>query len=285
MIIVPTTPSTKLAASIGKRLGAKVSPKTVRRFPDGEMYIRIEEDLKGQDVCVVGNTRTDENILEMMLTMDAAREASPRRLIAVVPYFGYSRQHRIYKPGEPVSSRVLTRAISDNADKIYAVDVHDEETLSFSPKPFENIMILKSVGKHFSGHGIDYVVSPDDGGADRASAIGEILGVQSFHLEKVRLDDRTVRMEVPDINLKGKKILLVDDIISTGGTIMRSAAIMKEKGASKVYMSAVHGIFTNHSDEKINEIADEIAVTDTIESEFSTISVADEVSERLRRDE
>ncbi len=285
MIIVPTSPSTGLAAKIGKRLGAEVSQVTVKRFPDGEMYVRIEAGLEGKDVCVVGNTRSDENILEMMLLLDAAREASPRRLIAVVPYFGYSRQHRVYRPGEAISSKVLTRAIADNVDKIYAVDLHDEETLEFSPKPFENIRIIKSVAAHFSGHGIDYVVSPDDGGADRANAVAEILGVQSFHLDKVRLDDRTVRMEVPDIEIKGKKVLLVDDIISTGGTIMRSGTIMRERGAAKVYMSAVHGIFTNNSDQKIGDIADEVAVTDTIESECSTITVADEVSERLRRDE
>ncbi len=285
MIIVPTTPSTKVAKGLGEKLNAEVASKSVRRFPDGELYVRIGSEMSGKDVAVVGSTRTDENIIEMMFTLNAAREALPRRLIAVVPYFGYSRQHRLYNSGEAVSSKVMAQAISQYVDKLYAVELHDEQTLTYSQKPFENIQIIKSVAKHFKNHGIDYVVSPDDGGADRAKALSEILGVPSFHLEKVRLDDRTVQMEVPDIEIRNKKVLLVDDIISTGGTIMRSAGIMREKGASKVYMSAVHGIFTNHSDEKIREMADEIAVTDTIESEFSSISVAEEVAERLRRDE
>ncbi len=284
MLIVPNSPSEKMSRDLSRAFKADVAEKVVKRFPDGEMYVRIKNDLSGQDVLVVGSTRTDGDIIEMLLTLDAAREASASRIIAVFPYFGYSRQHRTYNPGEPVSSRVFTRSMATYADRMYAVDIHDEETLSYSSKPFNNIKIVKSIAKHFGDYGIDYVVSPDDGGSQRAKEVAETLGAETFYLNKVRVDSRTVRMEVPDVKLAGKNILLVDDIISTGGTIMRSASIMREKGASNVYISAVHGIFTNNSAGKIGEAADEVAVTDTLETEYSTISIAEEVAEKIRDD-
>lgn len=282
MIVVPTSSGEKLCRSIAEILNAQVADRTVRRFPDGELYVRIKDDLSSDDVVVIGNTRTDGDIVEMLLTLDAVREGSPSRVAVVVPYFGYSRQHRIYNPGEAISSRVFTHAIAENVDVIIAIDIHDEETISYSSKPFHNIRIVKAFGDHFRDHGLDYVVSPDDGGSERAKAVAASLGVGTFYLNKVRVDSRTVRMEAPDVELKGKKVLLVDDIISTGGTIMKCAGIMKDKGASEVYISAVHGIFTNGSDTKIREAADEVAVTDTIDSRYSTISVAGEVADKLK---
>lgn len=282
MLIVPTSSSEKLCEDLSPKLNAVVADRTVKRFPDGELYVRIDSDVSDQDTVVIGSTRSDSDIIEMLLTLNAVREASPGKLTVVFPYFGYSRQHKIYKPGEAISSKVFTKAIGAYADNMYAVDIHDEETFRYSPVPFENINIIKSIGKHFEKHNLDYVVSPDDGGSERAKKVSEMLDVETFYLNKVRVDSRTVRMEVPDVDLKGKNVLLVDDIISTGGTIMKSASIMREKGASNVYISAVHGIFTNNSGPKIKEYADEVAVTDTIESEFSTISIAGEVAEKLR---
>lgn len=284
MLIIPNSPSGMLSRELGSALDSEVAEKIVKRFPDGELYVRIEEDIAGSDVVIVGNTRTDADIMEMLLTLDAAKEASAGRIIAVMPYFGYSRQHRIYNKGEPVSSRVLTKSFSEYADFMYAVDLHDEETLGYSSTPFTNIRIIKSIGNHFKDHGLDYVVSPDDGGALRAKDIAETLNVDTFYLNKVRIDSRTVKMEMPDVELEGKKVLLVDDIISTGGTIMKSASIMRQKGASRVYISAVHGIFTNDSTGKIGNAADEVAVTNTLETEYSTISIAGEVAEKIRDD-
>ncbi|AKA48343.1 ribose-phosphate pyrophosphokinase [uncultured archaeon] len=282
MLIIPTSSGQKLSDDLGRELNAKVADKTVKRFPDGELYVRINEEISGHDVAVVGNTSMDADIIEMLLTLNAVREASPDELTVVFPYFGYSRQHRVYNPGEAISSKVFTQSLASSADRMYVVDIHDEETLGYSPVPFENISIIKSIAKHFNSYGIDYVVSPDDGGSVRAEEISRVLGVKTFYLNKVRVDSRTVRMEVPDVELKGKKVLLVDDIISTGGTIMKSASIMREKGATNVYISAVHGIFTNNSAARIKDAADEVAVTDTIQSEYSTISIAEEVAERLR---
>lgn len=281
MIIVPTSPSKILCRNIGQKLNAKVAEKQVKRFPDGEMYVRIEDDIKGKDVVVVGSTRSDENLVEMLLTLNAAREASPRKLLAVFPYFGYSRQHRMYHPGEAISSKIMVQSLSLSVDGMYAVDLHDEESLEFTEKPFSNLKIVDSIGDHFRKHGVDFVVSPDDGGSERAEAVAQYLGIKSFYLDKVRIDSTTVQMKMPDVDVKGKNVLLVDDIISTGGTIMKCARIMKEHGASEVYISAVHGIFTGEAGTKIKEAADEVAVTDTLESEFSSISVAPEVSRAI----
>ncbi len=283
MKILSLPSSVELAKKVSDNLKVGLSLPLARRFPDGEMYLRIEEDLSGDDVFIIGNTRKDEDILEMIMSLSAISDYSPRSVNLIIPYFGYARQHKRYNRGEPVSSQILTEILSTHSDSICTVEIHDEQTLRYSQKPFTNVHVYHSMAKHFMDKQIDYVVSPDDGGLERAKTVAYELNVEYFYIDKKRIDDRTVEMKMPDVKVNGKNILIVDDIISTGGTIAMSSEMIRKKGANRIYVSAVHGLFANGADEKILKYSDEISVTDTVQGKYTGISVYEEVSDYIKR--
>jgi ribose-phosphate pyrophosphokinase len=281
MIIVAGSTSGRLAAEISDKTDSKIADVERRRFPDGELYLRIKMDLKNQEVMLISSTTNDESIIETMLLIDAVREFKPRSIVALIPYFGYARQHMRYNDGEPVSSKVWTYLLERFADSIVSIDIHDEQTLSYSSKPFINISIIDSIVSYYRDKGIHYVLSPDDGGSRRALEIAQKLNTKSFYLDKKRIDSSTVEMKFPDIDIKGKSILVVDDVISTGGTIIKAVKLIRERGAAKVYVAAVHGLFVGESQKKIEDIADDLAVTDTVETRSSKISIAREIMDKI----
>ena len=239
MLIVPSSSSLKLAKSVAKISGSTLSDVERKRFPDGEMYVRILSETLNMDVAVLGNTRTDSDILEMLLLLNAAREGGAKRVIAVIPYFGYARQHMRYKDGEPISSKVITQALDNSSDEIICVEIHDGQTLSFSSKPFRNLSAERSMTDHFMNHVPDYVLSPDDGGYDRAKKLAESIGTRAAYIFKKRIDPKTVEMKLPDIDFTGKTILLVDDIISTGGTIIKAIKLLRQAGTINMIIQAI----------------------------------------------
>ncbi|MCL4330785.1 MAG: ribose-phosphate diphosphokinase [Candidatus Thermoplasmatota archaeon] len=283
MLIVPSSSSLKLAKSVAEISGSTLSDVERKRFPDGEMYVRILSETLNMDVAVLGNTRTDSDILEMLLLLNAAREGGAKRVIAVIPYFGYARQHMRYKDGEPVSSKVITQALDNSTDEIICVEIHDEQTLNFSSKPFRNLSAERSMTDHFMNHVPDYVLSPDDGGYDRAKKLAESIGTRAAYIFKKRIDPKTVEMKLPDIDFSGRTILLVDDIISTGGTIIKAIKLLRQAGASRISVAAVHGVFARDSDRIISSEVDELAVCDTIDGPYSTISIAGTIAGSLER--
>ncbi len=281
MIIVPSSSSESLARKVADELGARISGVERKRFPDGEMYVRILEGLQGNDVTVIGNIRSDSDFLELLLLLNAAREGGSSNVTAVVPYYGYSRQHRIYNPGEPVSSKVVTRAIEEFADRIICVEIHDPETIGFSAKPFRNISVIQTTSEYFLDKNIDLVMSPDDGGFDKAQKMADILHIPSHFIDKKRIDSKTVEMTLPNVELSGKNILLVDDMISTGGTIIKAVKLLKEHGAARISVCAVHGIFAKESGKRIEAEVDSLVVTDTIEGEYSLVSVSKDIGKAI----
>lgn len=281
MIIIPSSSSETIARKIAETVGATLSEIEKKRFPDGELYVRILESVKDQEVAVVGNIRSDSDFLELLFLLNASREAGAASVTAVVPYYGYSRQHRIYKDGEPVSSKVITKAIEEFCDRILCVEIHDPETMGFSSIPFRNVTVIETASHFFRGKNIDLVLSPDDGGFERASSMGRILGVPAYYIDKKRIDSRTVEMTLPNVDFSGKSVLIVDDMISTGGTIIKAVKLLKDKGVSRISVSAVHGIFARDSDRTIESLVDELAVTDTIEGKHSAITVAGDIGKIL----
>ncbi|MEM3676145.1 MAG: ribose-phosphate diphosphokinase [Thermoplasmataceae archaeon] len=281
MLIVPSSSSGTLSARLSDLMGAPLASVERKRFPDGEMYVRIQNDLRGEDVVVIGSIRSDSDILELMLLMNASKEGHSKRVFLVNPYFGYARQHMVYKSGEPVSSKVIMQCLEMFSDRGMCVEMHDAETLNYSRKEFVNLDVTSTMAGYYSRFPIDIVLSPDDGGYQRAHEISEIIGCASSFIEKKRIDASTVTMKLPDIDFTDRIILLVDDIISTGGTIIKASRLLKERGARQIFVSAIHGIFANNSDHRILEVASDIAVTDTIEGPYSKISVSKQISEEL----
>jgi ribose-phosphate pyrophosphokinase len=282
MKIISSSSSRELSLKMAEELKCELLDIERKRFPDGEMYIRIMGDFKGEDVIAVGNTRDDGEIIEFLLMINAAKENGAGRVIAVVPYFGYARQHMVYRSGEPVSSKVMISSIENFCDSIIVVEIHDLATAKFSRRGLINVKIVKPLVEYYRDKKIDYVVSPDDGGLERAKELADLLKTKSFNIDKKRIDSRTVTMTVPDIDVRGKNIVLLDDMISTGGTIIKATDLLKKRGADKVYVSAIHGIFANGSYNEISSIAQDIVITDTIFGKWSKITVAGEVAEAVR---
>lgn len=261
-----------------KALGGRVLDAEIKRFPDGEKYVRVLGS--SEEVTLVQSTfkPQDEHLVEMILLADALREGGVRKLRAVVPYLAYSRQDRVTKEGEPVSVRAVMRTLAVYYDELYVFDLHNPETLKFFPGNAVNLSPARAVAEYFGeklGEGV--VLAPDKGALGRAKAVAEKLGLEYSHFHKVRVSPTEVRMEPVDVDVKGKNVLIVDDIISTGGTMIRAANLLREMGAEKVFVAATHGVFAEGAIERVSKAVDELAVTNTIPTPVSKISVVPEI--------
>ncbi|WP_456396027.1 ribose-phosphate diphosphokinase [Thermococcus sp.] len=261
-----------------RKLGGDLVGIEIRRFPDGEKYVRVSGS--SREVTVVQSTFApqDEHMVELLLIADALRENGAERLRAVVPYLAYSRQDRVTKDGEPVSVRAIMRALGVYYDELYVFDIHNPETLRFFPGKAVNLSPARAMAEYFGerlGDGI--VLAPDKGALARAKAVAEELGLEYSHFEKERISPTEVRMKPVDVDVAGRNVLIVDDIISTGGTMIRAANLLKDMGAEKVFVAATHGVFAEGAIERVGKAVDELAVTNTIPTPVSKISVVPEI--------
>ncbi|WP_338025068.1 ribose-phosphate diphosphokinase [Candidatus Mancarchaeum acidiphilum] len=181
-----------------------------------------------------------------------------------------------------MASKVMAQSIANSADMMAAIELHDEQTLSYVSKPFANLKIKNPIYNFFKGKSIDYVISPDDGGYSRSLDMANLLGRKAYYIDKKRMDANTVEMRLPEVEFEDKNILLLDDMISTGNTMVSAIDLISDKGAGSIYCCAIHGIFAGESDRRIKEKADGLVVTDTIQSEYSKLSVAEDVIAYLR---
>ena len=282
MYIVPSSTAYNVSRKLASIFSCNVSGVVRKRFPDNEMYLKIIDDVNGEDVLLVGNTRSDSDIVEYLLLLDAIKEEDPKSITAVVPFFGYARQHMRYNNGEPISSKVFAQAVSQYADMIISVELHDNQTINYASVPFINLKIIDPIYEYFKSKKIDYVISPDDGGYDRAKIIASKLKVPAYYIDKKRIDATTVKMEPPDLDYSDKNILLLDDMISTGGTIIKATQMMRDRRAAKIYACAIHGVFAMESNIKIEKYVNELTVTDTIETKYSNITVSDTIARALQ---
>ncbi|ASJ02165.1 ribose-phosphate pyrophosphokinase [Thermococcus profundus] len=259
-------------------LGVDLGKVEIRKFPDGEKYVRVLSF--GEEATVVQSTYKpqDENILEALILGDALRESGFDRLRLVVPYLAYSRQDRVTKEGEPVSVRAVMRALGLYYDELYVVDVHNPKTLRFFPGKAVNLSPARAIAEYFReklGEGI--VLAPDKGARERAKAVAEKLGLEFSHFEKKRISPTEVQMRPVDIEVEGRNVLIVDDIISTGGTMIKAANLLRDMGAGKVFVAATHGVFAEGAIERVSEAVDELAVTNTIPTPVSKISIVPDI--------
>ncbi|MHB8360464.1 MAG: ribose-phosphate diphosphokinase [Thermoplasmataceae archaeon] len=282
MLIVSTKNCINTTIEITDAIGAHMIMTEVKRFPDGELYIRLSESVEKMDVIAVGNTREDGEALEFILLLNALRENGANKIIAFLPYFGYARQHMIYKPGEAISSKMFTETLSRYSDEIVAINIHDNSTMKYSDKKFRVLSMVKGIADYFSSANIGIVVAPDDGAMEIAKEAAGYLNVEARHLDKKRIDSVTVNYLEAKFDVNNKNVLIIDDIISTGGTIKKSIKILKAMGANKIYVGAIHGIFINNSGDDIAGICEELAVTDTIYSRYSKIKISEVIGEILK---
>ncbi|WP_324736089.1 ribose-phosphate diphosphokinase [Thermococcus sp. SY098] len=258
--------------------GKELLEVEIKKFPDGEKYVRVLGE--GNRAIVVQSTHfpQDEHIIELLLLGDALKERGFEKLIAVVPYLAYSRQDRVTKDGEPISVRAVMKAMGIYYDELYVFDLHNPKTLEFFPGKAVNLSPARAIADYFKdklGEGI--VLAPDKGALERAKSVAEILNVEFSHFEKKRISPTEVQMTPVDIDVTGKNVLIVDDIISTGGTMIRAANILRRMGAKRIYVAATHGVFAGGAIEKVSKAVDELAVTNTIPTPVSKISVVEDI--------
>ena len=283
MIVIGGSSSRDLAAETASILGCKYIEAATVRFPDGECYTRIDEESLDDDVVIIQNTYPDGNLVEMFLLQDAVKRLNARTVTLVIPYFGYARQDRVFKNGEPESAKVMCQILSSVCDRVITVDIHKENVLEFFGRPYRDLKSAGAMGEYFKDKGIDMVFSPDIGAAGRAKAVGEAMGVPYDHLEKKRLSGTEVVIKPAKADVKGKSILIVDDMISTGGTIRTATTQLKAAGAKSVTVACTHGVYVNNALEKLKESdIDELLSCNTLITETSKISVAGMVAEALK---
>lgn len=283
MIIVGGSSSRDLAKELAGILDCTYIQAASTKFPDGECYTRIDVESLDDDVVIVQNTYPNDSLIEMFLIQDAVRRLGARSVTLVIPYFGYARQDRVFKPGEPESAKVMCQHLSLVCDRVITIDIHKEAVLDYFPCRHTDLKAAPVIAEHFKGRGIDLVLSPDIGAAGRAKDVGDRMGVPSDHLNKTRLSGTEVRIAPATFDVKGKNVLIVDDMISTGGTIVTAASALRDAGAESVSVACTHGVFVNNAIERLTGSAlSTVLCCNTLENEVSHISVAGLIADALR---
>ena len=284
MNVVAGSASLGLGKELARVLGAPLVDVAFEKhaggFPDGERYVRLRDSVDGAHVILVQSTQPDAKIMELFLLQDAVVEAGSRRITLVIPYFGYGRQDRRFEPGEPVSVRALARRLQLNADAVYTVSVHNPESLGFFEIPAKDVSGMPAIARYLETGDVDLVLAPDDNAQRFAREVGEVLGVDWDFLEKKRIDSYTVETKPKRLDAKGRNVAIVDDVISTGGTIATAAKMLREQGAKRVVAACVHGVFAKDALSRL-QACDEVVATDTLLSPATKVSVAPEIAAAL----
>src|SRR5579862_5235293 len=266
----------ELAAKIAGKLGVELGPVTLKTFSNGEVYCRYEESIRGADVFIVqstcGNPHTgvtaNDSLMELLVMIDAAVGASAHRVIAVVPWFGYSRQDKKSAPREPISARLVARVIEAvGADRVLTMDLHAGQVQGFFSKPLDHMTARFILAQHFVDLHLEdiVVVAPDVGRAKLAQKFAEKIGADLAVLTKERPAQQVAEIGYVIGHVAGKTAVIIDDIIDTAGTLCAAVETLIEQGARKVYAAATHGVFSGRAYQNIASTAlERVVVTDTI---------------------
>ena len=283
MIVVGGSASTGLAKDLARELNAEYVQALTKTFPDGETYARIDRDALHGEVVIVQNSYPNDKLVELLLLQDAALGLGAEKVTCVIPYFGYARQDERFNRGEPLSAKVMVEHIQMSADRVVLVDIHNPEIMDwFTKAKVKDVHAAPCIGDFFKEHGVDLVLAPDEGALKRAGWTAERLGVDWDYMIKTRLSGTHVHMTPKNIDAKDRRVLIVDDIISTGGTIIAATEELKRLGARNVLAACTHGLFVGNALDNLKKHVDRLACANTLESEVSLISVAPVVARAIQ---
>lgn len=259
-----------LAGAVCKYLGISPGSAEIDRFPDGEKFIRVEDDVRGRDCFIMQSTckPVDEHLVELLIYLDCLRRASASRVTAVIPYFGYARQDRKDEGRVPITAKLVANLITAaGASRVLAIDLHAQQLQGFFDIPVDHLTGELVLSKYFRDKKISKltVVSPDVGNMKIASSYASHLGGELAIVHKRRMSGSEVEAREIIGEVAGRNILMCDDIIATAGTVCSAAKLAKERGAEKIYVGATHGVLTGQALEQLSQAPiDEVVVTDTI---------------------
>lgn len=299
MMVFTGNANPALAQAVVKRLHINLGKADVGRFSDGEVAVEINENVRGKDVFIVQPTcaPTNDNLMELIVMVDALRRASASRITAVVPYFGYGRQDRRVRSSRvPISAKVVAdMMVNVGVDRVLTVDLHAEQIQGFFACPVDNVYASPVLNEDIQKHHYEniVVVSPDIGGVVRARAIAKQLNDAELAIidkRRPQANEAQVMNLIGDV--KGRTALLVDDLVDTAGTLCKAADALKERGATRVLAYCTHAVLSGAAIENIEASQlDELVVTDTIPlsqaakacSRIRQLTIADLLAESIRR--
>ncbi|MCH3983442.1 MAG: ribose-phosphate diphosphokinase [Lactobacillus delbrueckii] len=261
-----------LAEKIAKRMGLKLSTSSVVRFSDGEIQVDIDDSVRGKDVFLIQSTSApvNDNLMELLIMIDAVRRASAASVNIVLPYYGYARQDRKTRAREPITAKLVADMIqAAGADRVLSLDLHAPQIQGFFDIPVDNLMGAPLLADYFLSNHLEedaVVVSPDHGGVTRARKLAEFLGTSIAIVDKRRPKANVA--EVMNIigDVKGKRAILIDDMIDTAGTITLAAQALKDAGATEVYACATHAVLSGPAVDRLNNsVIKSLVLTDSIQ--------------------
>ena len=298
MKLVAGNSNRPLAEAIAKYLNIPLTKSDIRRFADEEVFVEMQENVRGEDVFIIQSTSfpANDNLMELLITIDALRRASARRITAVIPYFGYARQDRKPGPRTPISAKLVANLIqAAGADRVLTLDLHAGQIQGFFDIPADNLfgapVFVEDIQSRFNGDDL-MVVSPDVGGVVRTRALGKRINADLAIVDKRR--ERAGESEVMNIigDVNGRKCLLVDDIVDSAGTLCNAAAALMDNGASSVSAYVTHGVLSGEATERVNNsVMEKLLITDSIQpsedvinsDKFYVITIAPLIGEAMLR--
>jgi len=259
-----------LAEEIVDYLGVPLGEAKVKRFQDGEIAIAIDESVRGADVFVVQPTcrPANDNIMELLIMIDALRRASARRITPVIPYYGYARQERKSKARDPITAKLMANLITTaGADRVVTMDLHAPAIQGFFDIPVDHLPGVPILAEYFKSKGLDnvVVVSPDHGGVQRARNLAERIGAPLAIIDKRRPEPNVSEIMNVIGDISGKHVIMIDEIIDTAGTITQGAQVLMDRGAIDVYACCTHPVLSGPALERLDKsVIKEVVVTNTI---------------------
>ena len=287
-----------LSQKISKFLKNRLVNSSIRKFSDGEIYIEINENIRGNSIFVIQSVSSpaNDNLMELLLCIDALKRSSAKNITAVIPYFGYARQDRKVVPRTSISAKLVSNLIAKaGADRVVTVDLHAGQIQGFFDIPVDNLfatpIFARHVKKKIKTKNL-ICIAPDDGGTERARALGKLLNVGLAIVDKRR--PKAGQSQVMNIigDVRGKTCIIVDDIIDSGGTIVNAAAALKKRGAKDVHVYVTHGVLSGGAENKIKKSnIKNLVITDTIDNaakvknikNIEVLTISNLVGEAIKR--
>ena len=298
--------SRDVATSLAPLIGMQYIELESRKFPDGEGYVRVPsgaiDAVRSEPVVLVSNTYPDSGIVNTVLLLEAIAEVrrgnlsnlkgeEPQNMEDVgsgvylaIPYYGYSRQDKRFSKGEAVSARVIADILARGCDGIAILDLHEPAVLKDMEVPIEFVSSMPEIAELLQNEvSPDFVLSPDKGAIARATKVAGLIGCDFSYLEKTRIDAHTIEHTPKDLDVDGKVVAIVDDMISTGGTICRASDALRRQGATEVHAACTHGLFTGGAILRLSNHVDGVHSTDSLPNPRAVVSAAPALARGLKR--
>jgi len=306
MPVVSGSSGRDVAASLAPLLGMQHIELVSRRFPDGEGYVRVPSDaidaVRAEPVVLVSNTYPDSGVVQTILLLEAVadvrkgelsnlKEEEPQSLDDVgpgiylaIPYFGYSRQDKRFSKGEALSARVIAEILERSCDGIAILDLHEPAVLEGMDVPMQFVSSMPEIAERLQTEvSPDFILSPDKGAIARATEVAGLIGCEFSYLEKTRVDAHTIEHTPKDLDVDGKVVAIVDDMISTGGTICRASDALRRQGAVEVHAACTHGLFTGGAILRLASHVDGVHSTDSLPNPRAVVSAAPALARGLKQ--